>query len=200
MKKPVRLILVLVVLALLAGGWVWRYVTLNKYYDDLDNTDFKLYQAGEWVPFEDDGNDIYTDLNGYYIRVDGYEVKDCEAYLEETGITLGAAGSAPDKLALVTVTLVNESCASNRVMLGDMKLHGVDSVMFMNSEVLAKANPVLNGKTGIALEPGTECQLILPFGLNKDQFDGGTWRTIDNYEVFLQVTCTLTTKDIAVNG
>lgn len=200
MKKPVRLILILTVLVLLAAGWTWRYVTLNKYYDDLDNGDYKLYQAGELVPFEDDGNDKYTNLNGYYIRVDGYEVKGYHAYLEEKGITLPANESAPDKLALVTVTLVNESCEPNPVMLTDMMLHGVDSVIAMDWDVLVKANPILNGNTGIALNPGTECQLVLPYGLRKNQFEGSTWRKIDNYEVFLQVTSTLTTKDIAVNG
>lgn len=200
MKKPVRLILILMVLVLLAAGWTWRYVTLNKYYDDLDNGDYKLYYAGELVPFEDDGNDKYTDLNGYYIRVDGYEVKDYDAYLDEKGITLPQNETAPDKLALVTVTLVNESCDPNPIMLTDMMLHGVDSVIAMDWDVLVKANPILNSNTGIALNPGTECQLILPYGLRKHQFEGSTWRRIDNYEVFLQVTSTLTTKDIAVNG
>lgn len=200
MKKTVRFVVIVTVLILLAAGWTWRYVTLNQYYDDLDNSDYKLYQAGELVPFEDDGNDMYTDLNGYYIRVDSYEVVDYDAYAAELGMTLPEEQLSPDKLALVTVTLCNESCEPNPVMLTDMMLHGVDTVTAMDWDALVKANPVLDGNTGIALNPGTECKLILPYGLRKEQFDSFTWGKIDRYEVFLQVTSTLTTKDIAVNG
>lgn len=199
MKKTVRLALILTVLILLAAAWTWRYVTMNKYYDDLDNGDYKLYQAGELVPFEDDGNDKHTDLNGYHIRVDGYEVKEYSTYLEENDISLPARASEPDKLALVYVTLVNETCDPNPVMLTDMMLHGVDSVVPMDWDVLVEANSVLDGKTGIALKPGTECQLVLPFGLYRDRFKSSTWRKIDTYKVYLQVTSGLTTKDIAVN-
>ncbi len=64
MRKKVRLFLVIAVLILLAAGWTWRYVTLNQYYDTLDNGDVQLYLPGELVPFEDDGNDKDTNLNG----------------------------------------------------------------------------------------------------------------------------------------
>lgn len=200
MKKAVRLILILIAVALLAGAWIWRYTALNKYYDDLANGDYKLFRAGELVPFEDDSNDLYTDLNGYYIRVDGYKVEDYVSYLEKVGLSLPAMGGKDDKLALVTVTLVNESCEANPVMFSDMILHGVDTVLAMDPDVLVKANSILNGQTGIALEPGTQCQIILPYLLRKDQFEGSTWRRIEDYKVFLQVTSALTTKDIAVNG
>lgn len=199
MKKSVRLVLVLTALVLLAAAWVWRYVTLNKYYDDLDNGDYQLYQSGELVPFEDDGNDLYTDLSGYYIRVDGYEVKDYAEYLADAGIDLSAKASKPDKLALVHITLFNETCEPNPVKLNSMMLHGVDSVITMDWDVLVKGNPILNGYTGIALERGMECQLVLPFALFQDRFENSTWRKIDTYEMYLQVTSSLTTKDIAVN-
>lgn len=200
MKKVLRLILIATVLVLLAVGWTWRYVTLNNYYNDLDNRDYQLYQAGDLVPFEDDGNDMDTDLNGYYIRVDGYEIRDYQDYLEDTAISLPESDTAPDKLALITVTLVNETCAPNPIMATDMMLRGVDSVMPMDWDVLVQANPILGGNTGIALNPGTECHLILPYGLRKDRFDGSTWRNINKYKLFLQVTNSLTTKEIQVNG
>lgn len=196
--KKARLLLISAVLVLLAVGWTWRYVTLNNYYDDLDNRDYQLYQAGELVPFEDDGNDMDTDLNGYYIRVDGYEIRDYQDYLEDTAIFLPESDAAPDKLALITITLVNETCDPSPIMATDMMLRGVDSVIPMDWDVLVQANPILGGNTGIALNPGTECQLILPYGLRKDRFDGSTWRNIDEYKLFLQVTSSLTTKEIQV--
>lgn len=200
MKKPVRLVLVITIAALLAVGWTWRYVTLNQYYDNLDNGDYLLYQAGELVPFEDDGNDKSTDLNGYYIRVDGFETRDYDDYLEDTGISLPKREAEPDKLVLVKVTLLNESCDPNPVIVTDILLHGIDSVAYMDAEVLVAANPILDGNTGIALEPGTQCQLIFPFALYKHTYSHRTWNNLDNYKLYLQVTNSLTTKDIRING
>ena len=59
--------ILIVLLGLLIGAWTWRYVTLNRYYDNLDNGDYRLYQSGEFVPFEDDGLDLETNLNGYHL-------------------------------------------------------------------------------------------------------------------------------------
>lgn len=196
MKKRIRLTIIAVVVALLAAAWTWRYVTMNKYYDDLDRSDYKLYQAGELVPFEDDGNDLHTDLNGYYIRVDGYEVQDYDEYLAASGLELEAE-YAPDKLGLVHITLVNETCEDSGIVLTDFKLRGLDCVMQMDWDVLAVQN---NGSTGVKLLPGTECQLVLPYGLSEDSFSGNTWRNIEDYEVYLQITSCLTRKEIQVNG
>lgn len=199
MKKRVRLILVIAVVLLLATGWTWRYITLNQYYDGLDNGDYQLFQTGELVPFENDGNDKDTDLNGYHIRADSYEIRDFEEYVQQTGITPTKIKETPDKLVLVSVTLVNESDNPNPVILTEMKLHGVDSVTFMSAEMLTKVNPILEGDIGIALSPETECQLILPFGLYEQSYSRRTWRNIVDYQLYLQVTNTLTTKEILLS-
>lgn len=200
MKKKIRLVIILGVIVVLAAAWTWRYVTLNKYYDDLDNGDYKLYQAGELVPFEDDGNDLYTDLNGYHIRVDGHEIQDYDDYIANADFTIDRDENDPDKIALVYITLVNESCEPNPVSLVDLKLRGVDALLNMERDILALANPALNGYTGIALHAGTEQKLVLPYGLWKDSFESGTWRSIDEYSLYLQITSSLTTKEVLVNG
>lgn len=105
-----------------------------------------------------------------------------------------------NKLVLVTVTLVNETCEPNPIMSTDMILRGVDSVKPMDWDVLVQANPILNGNTGIALAPGTYCQLVLPFALNEHYFNHRTWHNLNNYQLFLQVTNSPTIKEIQVNG
>lgn len=200
MKKRIRLIALLAVILLLAAAWTWRYVTLNRYYDDLDNGDYRLYQTGELVPFEDDGNDLYTDLNGYSIRVDKYEIRDYKAYLADAQLEVSREGADPDKLVLVYITLVNESCDLDPVALTDLSLRGVDTLISMDRDVLTAANPALGGYTSIALEAGTECQLVLPYMLWERNFGGSTWRNLDDYELYLQVTSALTLKEIVVNG
>lgn len=187
MKKWLRPVLILIVFALLAGAWTWRYVTLNKYYDDLDNSDYKLYQSGENVPFEDDGNDTDTDLNGYWVRVDGYEIQE-----DDTGNS--------DKLILVHITLSNESCDPNPISLIDFKLRGTDTQLNMDWDILIRENPCLGGYTSIALNAGTEQKLVLPYMLRREDFADSTWEAIEDYPLFLQVASGLTQKEIVVSS
>lgn len=199
MKKWMRPVLILTAVAVAAAAWTWRYVTMNRYYDDLDNGGYELYQAGELVPFEDDYQDMYTSLDGYHIRVDGHEFVDYGTYLEEHGLDIPRAEDDPDKLALVNITLVNESCEPDPIMLDMMWLCSVDTFMSMDLDVLTAANPILKGTTGIALHQGDECQLILPYGLRREQFRASTWRKLDECRLTLQVTSALTVKEILVN-
>lgn len=199
MNKRTRLILVLAIVLLLAAAWTWRYVTMNRYYDELDNGNYKLYQLGDEVPFEDDGNDFYTDLNGYYLRVDKFEIQDYDTYLDNADFTVERDEFDPEKIALVFVTLRNENCEPNPVSLIDFNLHGFDSVASMNWDILAAANPLLEGNTAVAVSTGHACQFILPYELDKDQYSSDTWRNIDDYKFYLKVTSTLTTKEILIN-
>lgn len=199
MKKWLRLTLILLVVALLAGAWLWRYITLNRYYDDLDNSGYKLYQAGENVPFEKDGNDKYTDLNGYYVRVDGYEVVDTQEYLRANDIDLNA-GEQAEKLVLVTITLTNESCDANPVAVTDFSLRTTDTNLSMNRNLLSPLNEVLGTyDSGVALNAGTQCQLVLPYNLHKSNFSDQNWTHLDEIPLYLQVTNTLITKEIALS-
>lgn len=198
MKKYKRVIIA-VVIALLAGAWTWRYVTLNAYYDSFENTDTKTYQAGELVPFEDDGLDLYTNLDGYYVRVNRFEIKDYDAYLNEAGFDIKRQQDEPDKIALAYVTLMNKSCEPNRVSVGEFQLHGVDSTTTLDRDILLAANPILKGSTGIGVATGHECELVLPYQLEKKQFGIFTWWNLDDYKFYLKVTNALTRKNILVN-
>lgn len=199
MKKRLSFVLAFAVILSLAGLWTWRYIALNRYYDDLDNGSYQLYKTGELVPFEDDGNDLYTDLNGYSIRVDGYEICDYDQYLNDSNFAIAQDENDPDKLVLVYITLINEDCDPNPVSLPDLKLRGVDTPLNMDWDLLPLANSVLDGHTALALNPGTEQKLVLPYGLWKNSFEGRTWRNIDEYTLYLQVTSTLTTKEVLLN-
>lgn len=186
MSKRWRLVLIVTAFALLAGAWTWRYITLNRYYDDLDNADYKLYQTGEIVPFEDDGNDSDTDLNGYWVRVNGYEIQE-----DDTGNS--------DKLILVHITLGNDFCDTTPLSLIDFKLRGTDMRLNMDWKLLTRNNSCLGGYTNIALLAGTEQELVLPYMLRREDFSASTWRALEDYSLFLQVTSGLTQKEIVVN-
>lgn len=151
------------------------------------------------VPFEDDGLDSSTDLSGCYIQASGFELRECDALLSETGLTLSSKYIKPEKLALVTVTVKNESSEERMLALMSIGLHGVDTNVSMNNELLYGLNPRLNGNANLILSPGEFCTLVLPYDLYQSRFGGITWRNIEGYKFFLQVTTALTQKEILVN-
>ena len=107
----------------------------------------------------------------------------------------------PDKLVLVKITLKKESGEPNPVMLTDLTLRTEDTGLNIDWEVLTKANDMLGGRyTGVALNPGDQCEAVLPYGLWEKRFKARTWRSLDEMELYLKVTKGLTAKEVQVNG
>ena len=131
--------------------------------------------------------------------MDGYETCDYDQYLNDSNFAIAQDENDPDKLVLVYITLINEDCDPNPVSLPDLKLRGVDTPINMDWDILLLANSVLGGHTALALTPGTEQKLILPYGLWKNSFESSTWRNIDEYTLYLQITSTLTTKEVLLS-
>lgn len=200
MNKWLKRSSLIVIIILLSVAWTWRYVTMNQYYDELDNSDYRLYQSGEFVPFEDDGLDVDTDLNGYHVRVDRFEVKSTAECLREWNVNANADNYTAEKMALVYITLKNENCDPNPVKLTAMLFRSEDYTAPMQYDLLTAANPVLQGYTQIALNPGDECQIVLPYGLVRTFFSTHTWEHIDEETFYLGVTSGLTNKEVRING
>lgn len=196
MTKKLRGILACIAVILLAAGWSWRYISLNSYYDSLSHPEKMVYKMGEIVPFGADYMYKGVSAAGYSVRVDGFEIADYETYAE--GLDLDPAYSGPEKLALVYITLFNESSDAEGVMLTEFQLHGIDNYVGLSRDMLLAANPVLEGNYGIHLSPDTEYGLVIPFELYSELFGGDTWRHIENYEFFFHVTSYPTEKDIQV--
>lgn len=196
MKKRTKRLLILAAALLLAGLWVWRYVTLNAYYDSLVvGESQELYAIGEMVPFGTDYFGNRAQAEGYFIRVDSLEIVDVEdfdpAYENPTDA---------DKLALVTITLYNEDSDAEGIMLNEFKLYGVDTLLHMDWDALMLANPALEGNLGISLGKGQEVQVVLPYCLIRNFFSASTWRNLENRAWYLNVTYLPTEKNIQVNG
>ena len=55
-----RKLIVVLVLLILFSGWLWRVITLNKFWESrLREKETIIYQIGEVVPFEEDQLDKY---------------------------------------------------------------------------------------------------------------------------------------------
>ena len=199
MKKRLRLLGSVILLLLVVGAWVWRYVTMNRYYDELSNSDYQLYQMGELVPYEDDGTDFYTDMNGYYVQAEAFEIRDYHEYVQKMGLTINDP-YAPQKLALISLTFKNEGCDGGLISLPALYLRNIDTVSVLDWNVAVAANPILQGNLDFSLKKGSTCQVVVPFGLMEQQYTKYSWDNLDNSEFYLQVTNLLTKKEIQVNG
>lgn len=197
LRKRWGIFVALIIAALL---WSWRYTSLNAYYDSINTVEEKVYQKGAFVPFGDDYTFGDTTLDGYSIRVDGIEIMEFQAFCQVAGVTEDDVSSVPDRVALVTITLFNESNDTDAVALVDFNLHGVDSTVGMNWELLSKLNPVLEGIFMVRIEKGAQYQFVLPYNINQRYFGSYTWNNMDNYDWFLRITTWPTKKDIAING
>lgn len=189
MRRNVRIILIVFTVALLAGAWLWRYISFNQFYDDLDQKGkTTIYEIGSTVSFGDNWIQHNCHALGYYLRVDRFEIVDYEEFLSEHKGIESTNPYIPEKLAIAYVTLSKEKSEDLGVMLTELKLHGIDQVVGMDWELLLKLNPILEGNYGIALLDDSECKLILPFDLYQDYFSAYTWNNIEEYEMYLRMT------------
>ena len=187
MKK--RYVVIGIVLLLVATGWIWRYSSLNRYYENItEDTEEVIYDMGEIVPFEDDRMEGWKQANGYSMKVDSFEIVDSQEFINEVGFVPADTFSPCEKIAVVYITLFNESSDADGIMLTELGLYGIDQVLNLNWDLLFAANPVLEGNMGIKLSHDSECSLILPYSLFEKYFSGATWNNIDNYELYLELT------------
>lgn len=187
-----------VVVAILSVAWVWRYVSLNAYYDSLYDISYDKYTIGEIVPFEQDWIGGYNQAEGYSVRVDDFVITDYDSYVRSAGITIAQPYAVPEKVALVYITLENSDSNAEGVMLTDLQLHGIDNYVGMDWEMLYALNPILEGNPGIHLPHNSNIQLVLPFDLYRNYFGTHTWNHLHNYEWYLRITAWPTAKDIQV--
>jgi len=189
MKRNVKIILIVFTITLLAGAWVWRYISFNNMYDELSRKgETKVYEIGSIVPFGDNWIQHNCHALGYSLRVDRFEVVDYEEFLSEHEGVESTNPYIPEKLAIAYVTLSKEKSEDLGVMLTELKLHGIDQVVGMDWDLLLKLNPILEGNYGIALLDDSECELILPFDLYRDFFSIYTWNNLEQYDMFLRMT------------
>lgn len=194
MKK--KRILLCAVSLIMIIGWMWRYNSLNTYYNAQYQKIRVEYAPGEVVPYGEDTISLDGTMNGYSIRVDKYEVMDLSIFMDRFGNESTNIYTHPDKVVVVYATLFNEKSDAEGIMLTDIGLHGIDNYATMDWELLTISNPVLQGNYGIKLSPNTEYQVVLPYALYQEYFGADTWHRIDEYTWFLHVTASPTEKDI----
>lgn len=196
MKTKFKIFLCVVIVILVTTVWCVRYVSLNSYYASVSNNSRAVYQLGEIVSFGEDYINKDMSIPGYSIKVNRFEIQQFDEYTKALGINQDDIYSKPKKLALVHITLFNDNSVAEGVMLSEFKLHGVDNYVGLDWDILTAVNPVLQGSYGISLSPGTQYDITLPFDLYEEHFGADTWKSINEYQLFLHITAYPVEKDI----
>lgn len=190
-------ILTCVLLTVLA--WITKFCSINDYYKSYSNNTSRQYSLHEWVEFGQDYLDYSVSANGYRVRANSCKIINGDEFAKLIDYSFEDEQSCPEKLAIVTISLVNNNSTTEGVMLSELSLHGCDSIAYLNWDLLCAANPILENNLGIQTPPNTECTIVLPFVLSRQYYSRSTWENIDNYELFLRVTEYPTRKLILVN-
>ncbi len=198
MSRVKKRVLILAVILLLAGGWIWRYTALNKFWGSLYVKVRNTYPMGEVVPIGDSGTKYGMNAGGYSVRVDEFTILDRSEFLTQISASDEELMSLPDKVAVVYATLFNEDNQAPGVNLAGFWLHGIDNYAVADDELVELANPVLRGtgNPGISLSPGTEYSVVIPFSLYEQYFGTDTWRDLGRYSFYLCMSNPDGEKDI----
>ncbi len=180
MKKRTRNLLIAAAVLIVAGLWIWRFVTINNYYHGLagEQEEDVVYSMGDIVP---------TKTDGYSIRVDSlefleYEDVDPELFEQTYAYRYNLEG----KYALLHITLFNVDSDKNQMDLSSLKMRGEDTIFTEESVLLTGLNSSLKG--GYAtLDKGESASFVIPFDVFKEQLPTA-WKHLSRYSMYLNLS------------
>ena len=183
-------------------AWVWRYISINQFYDEHTTKTIAYYTIEDEVPFGTDYLALHESADGYYIQVESFEIVDFVTCCEDYEVSLDSRQVAiPDKLVLVHITLRNEYSNDQGINLSNFSLYGIDSNPPLDYDLLRQINSILSdGSWGISLPHNSEYQVTLPYMLFREYYKTSTWNNIHDYTFYLQVTAFPTVKCIQLES
>ena len=200
MKDKKKFWLIFSVAAVVLFVWMIRYKAINQDYRQRwsANTE-KTYSVGEIVPIAPDFVGYNLAAEGYMLRVNRFEIVAYRAYTSALQYDGTDRSRIPDKVALVSVTVSQQNSPAEGFPLTELSLYTTDMLMNMDWDLLGVVNPILDGATGIRLQDGASCDILLPFDLYRYRFTSSEWNGLEQSSIWLQVTNYPTRKIIQVN-
>lgn len=200
MKDKKKFWLIFSVAAVVLFVWMIRYKAINQDCRQRwsANTE-KTYSVGEIVPIAPDFVGYNLAAEGYMLRVNRFEIVDYRAYTSALQYDGADRSRIPDKVALVSVTVSQQNSPAEGFPLTELSLYTTDMLMNMDWDLLGVVNPILDGATGIRLQDGASCDILLPFDLYRYRFTSAEWNRLEQSNIWLQVTNYPTRKIVRVN-
>lgn len=170
--------------------YIFHCVQLNSYYQKLDTVRDEIYYIGQEISLGENNIGGSMQANGYSIRVNGLKIADTKDYIEKNNISLEGRGSSlSERLALVPVTVRNVNSNNTGVPVLLFELYGIDFYAVVDFELFYSLNPDVESATwGVFVPQGSEQEILIPFRLDRDEFNSHTWNRLDNYHFSVLLT------------
>lgn len=200
MKQKKRWMLYLTAAIVLSALWFWRYKAVNRKFDAISDISTVYYPYDTVVEFGDDYLNYRELSKGYTIQVEDFRFLEYADFCWEYGFVEEEQPYYPDKMILLTVEICNVSSQEDGVAISNLLVHGVDFNLHMELGYLEFLNPFLKGYTGIRLEQGGKCRLVLPYPLYQGRFSASSWKKVETLPLYFMVTSYPTEKTIILQG
>ncbi len=193
--------ILLVIAFCLAFSWMRKYKQVNDFYKEHTIKNEIFYPANNNVKFDDDFLTLSENAKGHEICVNKFEIIDYSDVEIDWQFAEERVSTPPDRLLLIDVTLRNIDGPTSNIDISNFFLFGNDSNPQIDYEVLCKLNPEIQSDSFyVSIPQGTEQNFILPYMLFKENYRLSTWRAMDHYPFYLQITAFPNTKFICLNN
>jgi len=197
MKKRLVIVFVVLFLALCLGRFIW----FNEKYPDVTRM---YYGQGEFVPLEKDV--VYIDqMDGYEVRVNGAQVMYLEDFFQKYSVTEEQKAELyegymvpPEALYDITITLKNVDNTETGISFADWVIQSDDIWCDFHDVLYRIANPGVD-TSHVALRTGSEMEFHLIYNLREERFLPEVWQNIQNYPMWITITCYPVKKMIDLN-
>lgn len=188
MKRKYRLFIIIGAVVLTVA-WGWRFLYLNQYFSERYGVEKQEYHIGDTVSLGDNmmGGSV---LDGYSVNVKSAEIMECDDFLKEYGTSAEEMEltDKPERICKVILTISNRASQAEGVYLPDLTFYGTSFYGDWNDELIALANPVLEGSLGIALPENSDYEITMIYNLRKMHFTSYSWNHIRERTFWLKVT------------
>ncbi len=189
-----------IILFIIACAIACRIVVVNMY--ALNERD-ELYHMDEWVPLDGDFvSSASESTSGYYICVSGARVFSYGEYMKECGVPNDQLPeSIRSSVIELEVKIRNQGNTNGFLSLGWFALLNENKTVYnyYKDAYAALKNPLLDGASGVTIQPDTEITIYLPFTM---QYGAENYSILDendtNNVYYFDVSRYPTRKEIKV--
>lgn len=179
-----------VIVFLISVLYFFRYVQINSAYHKLQTGFDEIYYIGEEIPLEENYIDISLQARGYSICANALEIVDTVEYVTDMGLLVDERqASLPERLALVSATIRRTEGIDECLPVLLFEMYGNDFYTIVDFELFNQINvETVQASLGVALPKASEQTVIIPFRLDRDNFNFYTWNHLDNYPLSMRLT------------
>lgn len=182
--------LLYIVVSVIGALYILHYVQLNLSYQKLKTGWNEIHYLGEEVSLGENYINISMQAQGYSICANTVEIVNTLEYTARNGISMSnREASTPERLALVSATIRKTGDVNTVLPVLLFEMYGIDTYTVVDFELFDSLNPHIKSENwGIVLPNDVVQEILIPFRLDRDQFNIYTWNHLEKYPLSMLLT------------